>query len=322
MQSSAELENVDTARFQAAIAAPALAPSLTVYYDGACPVCSREIALYQRQAGAQALAWVDVSHSSAESLGPDLDAPRALARLHVRRADGVLVHGAAAFVLMWQALPATRWLGRVAAVPPLPWILEGAYRAFLRLRPLWRKASAGATEPGVTAALWAELRSDHAGEAGAVCIYRGMLATSRNAQVRAFAQRHLETEQGHLTQVEDWLPPARRSLLLPAWRVAGWLTGALPALLGPRAVFATVAAVETFVDQHYAHQLLMVDALPADPQRSALRALLAACQADEVQHRDEAQALLPATPMPWGLRLWAGLVAQGSAAAVALARRF
>jgi predicted DCC family thiol-disulfide oxidoreductase YuxK len=121
--------------------ATATAPALTVYFDGACPVCSREIAVYQRQAGAQACAWVDVSQCSEETLGPGLDKNRALARLHVRRADGGLVDGAAAFVLMWQALPATRWLGRVAAVPPLPWILEGAYRAFLRLRPLWRKAA-------------------------------------------------------------------------------------------------------------------------------------------------------------------------------------
>lgn len=114
-------------------------PDLTVYFDGGCPVCSREIAAYQRQPGSEACRWVDVSGCDVAALGAGLDRSKALARLHVRRADGSLVDGAAAFVLMWQALPATRWLGRLAAVPPLPWLLERAYRAFLRLRPLWRR---------------------------------------------------------------------------------------------------------------------------------------------------------------------------------------
>ena len=47
-----------------------------------------------------------------------------------------------------------------------------------------------------------DLRSDHAGEAGAVAIYRGILAVSRCPQVREFAQRHMQTEQRHLATVE------------------------------------------------------------------------------------------------------------------------
>ena len=35
----------------------------------------------------------------------------------------------------------------------------------------------------------------------------------------------------------------------------GWLTGALPALFGRKAIFATIEAVETFVDHHYAQQI-------------------------------------------------------------------
>lgn len=119
--------------------------ALTVYYDGACPVCRHEIALYQRQPGAERCAWVDVSAGASDAIAGDLRRADALARMHVRRADGRLVDGAAAFIALWQALPATRWLGRIAGVPPLPWLLELGYRGFLRVRRLWRPRGAAAT---------------------------------------------------------------------------------------------------------------------------------------------------------------------------------
>jgi predicted DCC family thiol-disulfide oxidoreductase YuxK len=113
-------------------------PACTVYFDGACPVCRREIAHYRAKPGAENLRWVDASVADAYALGPDLDGERALARFHVRSADGSLVSGAAAFASLWQQLPAYAWLGRIAAWPPVLAVLEAGYRAFLRLRPLWR----------------------------------------------------------------------------------------------------------------------------------------------------------------------------------------
>mgnify|MGYP006205861065 CR=1 FL=1 len=71
--------------------APADSPALTVYYDGACPVCSREIAHYQRQPGAQACQWVDAASCPPEALGPGLQRVQALGRFHVRLPDGRLL---------------------------------------------------------------------------------------------------------------------------------------------------------------------------------------------------------------------------------------
>lgn len=117
----------------------AAAPALTVYFDGACPLCSREIAAYRRQDGAQACAWVDAARCEPAQLGADLARADALARMTVRRPDGSLARGARAFAEIWMALPRTRWLGRLAAWPPLTALLDGAYVAFLRIRPLWRR---------------------------------------------------------------------------------------------------------------------------------------------------------------------------------------
>jgi predicted DCC family thiol-disulfide oxidoreductase YuxK len=114
--------------------------ALTVYYDGGCPVCSREIAAYQRQPGAEACEWIDVGRCADERLGPGLTRSTALARFHVRRADGELLVGMRGFATLWQALPRTALLGRLAARGPMPWVLDQAYRVFLLLRRLWRPA--------------------------------------------------------------------------------------------------------------------------------------------------------------------------------------
>ena len=162
-----------------------------------------------------------------------------------------------------------------------------------------------------------ELRSDHAGEFGAVMIYRGILAVSRDTSVREFADSHLRTEQEHLALMEEIVPAAGRTRLLPLWHVMGWLTGALPALLGRQAVFATIEAVETFVDHHYEQQIVR---LTPEGEYGPLRQVLVDCQADEVSHRDEAASLaLPKRNVI--LRLWCAVVGSGSAAAVVAAKR-
>lgn len=111
-----------------------------VYFDGACPVCAREIAMYRQQPGGNTLRWVDASSCADDELGPALTREAALARLHLRGPDGQLVSGAAAFTGMWRQLPRWRWLGVVLGRGWRLVCLEGAYRAFLLVRRGWRRA--------------------------------------------------------------------------------------------------------------------------------------------------------------------------------------
>lgn len=114
---------------------------LRIYYDGGCPLCRAEIDHYRRCQGADRLDFVDVGHGApAPDLGAGLDRGTALARFHVRDADGQLVSGAAAFARLWRALPGWRWLGRLVdlrifGVRPILPIAEAAYRLSLPLRP-------------------------------------------------------------------------------------------------------------------------------------------------------------------------------------------
>jgi ubiquinone biosynthesis monooxygenase Coq7 len=144
-----------------------------------------------------------------------------------------------------------------------------------------------------------------------------VLRFARDPALRVFAQHHLSTEQRHLRLIEAWLPSVHHSRLLPLWRLAGFLTGALPALFGAKAVYATIEAVETFVDHHYQEQ---VNQLASQPTLSALRQTLLDCQVDEVAHRDEAAAARGPGQPGWLLRAWCAMVGAGSKVAVSLIR--
>jgi predicted DCC family thiol-disulfide oxidoreductase YuxK len=109
-------------------------PGLTVLYDGACPLCRREIALYRGVRGDVPLCFADVS-DEAVGLPADLTRASALARFHVQRANGQVVSGAQAFLALWSVLPGWRWLALIGRIPGVAWLLERAYRCFLVLRP-------------------------------------------------------------------------------------------------------------------------------------------------------------------------------------------
>lgn len=163
--------------------------------------------------------------------------------------------------------------------------------------------------------LVAELRSDHAGETGAVYIYRGILTTSRHAEVIRFAKSHLKTEERHLALITRELAKDQGSTLLPLWKLAGFLTGAIPAVCSKNAVYATIEAVETFVDGHYKQQ---IDKLGEMQAFLHLRTLLEQCREDEIAHRDEARRAVRNRSLM--LRFWCWLIQVGSRAAVNLAK--
>ena len=112
---------------------------LTVYFDGGCPVCQREIAHYRSGPGAEAFAWVDAAHCTDEALGPGLQRQAALQRFHVRLPDGRLLRGSCAFAALWKVLPGWVWLGRLASAWPVRPLFAVAYAVFLQVRRLWRR---------------------------------------------------------------------------------------------------------------------------------------------------------------------------------------
>lgn len=108
---------------------------LTVYYDGQCALCQAEISYFRVRSEPESIQFTDVSDPDAH-MGDDLDRAKALSRFHVRRSDGALVSGPAAFAEMWSRTPGWRWLAGLTRIPIVIWVLEGVYRVFLRARPM------------------------------------------------------------------------------------------------------------------------------------------------------------------------------------------
>ena len=135
-------------------------PPLTVLYDGACPLCRREIGIYR---GLQPLrsdspvCFADVSDAALplpSALPPGTTREQLLARFHVRGRDGQLHSGAQAFLALWAELPGWRWLALAGRLPGAAWVMEHTYRVFLRWRPTLQRWASRLDRPAL-------VRSNH-----------------------------------------------------------------------------------------------------------------------------------------------------------------
>ena len=108
---------------------------VTVWYDGACPLCVREIAFMRRFDSRRAIDFLDIA--PADAVCP-LDRQLMLARFHASE-DGVILSGAAAFAAMWRAIPMLKPLGLIARNAVILGLLERLYNRFLIIRPRLQK---------------------------------------------------------------------------------------------------------------------------------------------------------------------------------------
>lgn len=184
-------------------------------------------------------------------------------------------------------------------------------------------ASAHPPRPGqgVQAARLSEiLRVDHAGELGAVHIYRGqraVFAAARGREQTAATLAEMEGhEAAHLEAFDKLLTDrgVRPTLLAPVWRVAGFALGAATALMGEKAAHACTEAVETVIEGHYAGQ---IDELRT--REPELAGDLTRFRDDELAHRDRAiaEGALEAPAYP----LLSGLIRAGCRAAIRISEK-
>lgn len=131
------------------------------------------------------------------------------------------------------------------------------------------------------------VRVDHAGEYGAVRIYKGQLAVFRGqpskTRITGQLQRMEADEQHHLNAFDDHIRGGltRPTLLGPIWDAAGFALGAMTALMGERAAHACTEAVETVIEGHYGAQVEQLRLMG----ETELADQFAQFQAEEVDHK-------------------------------------
>ena len=180
---------------------------------------------------------------------------------------------------------------------------------------------AAPAKPGPRARRIAEmLRVNHAGEYGAVAIYKGQRAVFDalpHKQVVTDKIRHMEEGEAEHLETFDRLLKERQvrpTLLAPLWNVAGFGLGAATALMGEKAAMACTEAVEDVIEKHYGAQ-----AETLDNHEPGLAATIRQFREDEIGHKETAEAAGAAETPAYGLL--SGVIKLGCRAAIRIAEK-
>lgn len=107
---------------------------LTVFYDGACPICAREMALMKRLDRTQRLTLLDFSLAGFAAPA-DLAVTDLSAVIHAQWADGTVITGVEVFRAIWEAI-GLGFRSRLSRLPLVAPLMVTAYGWFARNR-LW-----------------------------------------------------------------------------------------------------------------------------------------------------------------------------------------
>jgi predicted DCC family thiol-disulfide oxidoreductase YuxK len=118
------------------------AQKISVFYDGLCIICSREIDHYRKSRGADRVNFVDICNPSFDPVANGLDPFAVHKVMHVRRVDGTLATEVDAFIEIWKTLPGYRWLASIASVSMVRFFMNIGYQAFVKIRPFLPRRSA------------------------------------------------------------------------------------------------------------------------------------------------------------------------------------
>jgi predicted DCC family thiol-disulfide oxidoreductase YuxK len=100
-----------------------------VWFNGDCPVCSREIGAYDRAAQRRnlPLRFHDSMRASRALAAFGLRREHLERRLYLRDEQGRVLSGFSAVLALWARIPEYRWLSQVFSFPPLRALCESLY---------------------------------------------------------------------------------------------------------------------------------------------------------------------------------------------------
>ncbi|MGC4000510.1 MAG: DUF393 domain-containing protein [Anaeromyxobacter sp.] len=106
---------------------------IEVFFDGACPLCMREIRMLRRLDGQGRIAFTDIAAPGFDAAAVGVPWDALMARIHGRLPDGTVIEGVEVFRQLYAAVGFRRVVA-VTRWPGLRWLLDLGYRAFARNR--------------------------------------------------------------------------------------------------------------------------------------------------------------------------------------------
>lgn len=107
---------------------------ISVFYDGKCGLCRREIEHYKRIAPKNVFAWVDITVDASALVKLGVTYAYGLKLLHAQDSQGKLHVGVDAFILIWRQIPRWRALANIVGASFIRPVANIAYRAFASWR--------------------------------------------------------------------------------------------------------------------------------------------------------------------------------------------
>jgi len=106
---------------------------LTLFYDGACPLCQAEILFLSGRNQAGLLNFVDINSKAYDPLKVGVSCEEALAAMYGQYADGTLIHGVTVFPEAYRRaeLQTLAWIFSRKSMQP---VLKMGYRFFAKNR--------------------------------------------------------------------------------------------------------------------------------------------------------------------------------------------
>lgn len=129
------------------------------------------------------------------------------------------------------------------------------------------------------------IRVDHAGEYGAMRIYQGQMAATKDPETKALIFHMQEQERRHLAFFEKEMKcrRVRPTALMPLWHYGAYALGFVTALMGRKTAMLCTQAVEEVIDEHYAEQ---VGELADNKNESELLAKIERYRIEELEHKE------------------------------------
>jgi predicted DCC family thiol-disulfide oxidoreductase YuxK len=127
-------------------------PAVTVYFDGECPLCTREVDLVRRLDRRSRIRFTDIAAPGFDAAVIGRTHDELMARIHAQLPDGTLVEGVEVFRQMYGATGFGP-LVSLTRIPGVSHLLDASYRWFAknRLRITGRCDEDGACSPRLRA---------------------------------------------------------------------------------------------------------------------------------------------------------------------------